>query len=471
MQIQIINFIEAQRNKLWVLPLAVIALFVCVGFTALRLDEWYYQNHNNHWPMWLFQGDVIAAQAIITTIATASASIVSLVISMTMVVFSIASSQYGPMMLRNFVIDIKIQMIVGGLIGLFTYCLMTLRVMNHTENNLYVPEMTITIGMLISVLGLLALIYILHHVASSLRIETLVSNICIELKQTLTRRFPEKSGASNQAFNAEPLATVECPFTQEVNTSGDNAHCYPWQVMSQASGYIQTIDEEGLLAFCEANGWQASCWVRAGHFVVKGQLLFTIQPLSTSSYDSSQSQSQDLIHSFVRHITIGTYRSPAHDPEFAIDQLVEIAILALSPGVNRTYTAIMCIDQLVEALCWVVNQRVFPSRVRVNASGKPVLWLYPLHFSHLLEAAFNKIRQNAYNNEAIAIHLLKALNTLACQCTLPHQMMAIRSQADALAEKINQVHHFAQHDFNAFEGAYKQLIERCTSLSQISKRS
>ncbi len=457
------NLIETQRNRLWVLPLIIVVFFILLALVTLGIDDWQYESETFSWPVWLFKGDVTAAQTIVTSVATATASIMSLVISMTMIVFSIASSQYGPMLLRNFIVDVRLQLMFGGFVGTFAYCLLTLSVMNYAKNEVYAPELSVAVVMGLSLLGLFGLLYILHHVATSLRVETLVGNVCAELKSTLKRRFPEKPPEGECSTNVSPpedLDSANFVMVAKQQNNAQEAHTTPWFIASESSGYIQTIDDEAILALAEQLGVQVRCWVRAGHFVITGQTLFSLTAIDITP-DIPKNDASDAVphlrQGLLDTITIGQCRTPADDPEFAIDQLVEIALVALSPGVNRTYTAIMCVDQLTEALAWVVRRRYIPGSARCGKDGTTYVWLHPLEFSSLLEAAFNKIRQNSHMNEAMTIHLLHVFNLLASQTDDANYKAAISAQAIALMAEVDRMA-MAGFDKEHLDDSYKSLM-------------
>jgi uncharacterized membrane protein len=429
------NWIEHQRNRLWVLPLIVVIGFILTSEITIRLDDWQYENQAFTWPHWIFQGDVTAAQSILTSIAAATASIVSLVISMAMVVFSIASSQYGPMLLRNFIIDLRLQIGFGGFVGTFAYCLLVLRVLNYTENNVYVPTLSLSLAIALSISSLFALIYVVHHVANNLRVETLVKGVCRQLKETLKRRYPNFYQDDVSIEKSTCPQALDNPYT--ISTNSD-VSSWPWIVVSDKSGYVQTIDQNSLLDMCQTFGFLMHVFIRPGHHVIDGQALISFMPcdsITRANNHNSFSNINDLRKSLLSAIEIGEHRNPVDDPEYAIDQLVEVALVALSPGINRTYTAIMCIDQLIDAMAWL-GKRHIPNNCMYFPNGQPAMWLHEVQFSNLFDAAIDKIRQNAKNNEAVTIHLLQAFGKLIHQLPNKAHHNVVKKHAQALMESV-----------------------------------
>ena len=134
-----------------------------------------------------------------------------------------------------------------------------------------------------------------------------------------------------------------------------------------------------------------------------------------------------------RAVRIGTHRTLAQDLEFGIAQLVEIALRALSPAINDTFTGLTCVDWLGDGL------RAFALRgegagVWLGPTGQIRLVGQPIRFKRLIRAAFNQIRQAAMGNPAISIRLLYTFTRLAEHITEPSFRDALREQVEAVWE-------------------------------------
>jgi uncharacterized membrane protein len=143
---------------------------------------------------------------------------------------------------------------------------------------------------------------------------------------------------------------------------------------------------------------------RPGHFVI---------PTSEIAQVAGSSEIDDRLGERIRdHVILGPKRTATQDVEFSISLLVEIAARALSPGVNDFYTALACVDHLTASL-GLALERGLPSNLRHDELGRLRLELHPLTFQNLADAAFDPIRQDAYDNVAVSIRLLESLTMLA----------------------------------------------------------
>jgi len=207
-----------------------------------------------------------------------------------------------------------------------------------------------------------------------------------ELSETIDRLWPENLGYEKP----KTADTDECP---DLNEGGR-------PISAQASGYVDAIDDEGLLRLARERDLVIRLARRPGHFVVLGNPLALVWPIERSDDETS-----DLINGM---FTLTSHRTPFQDVEFAIDQLVEIAVRALSPGINDPFTAMACIDRLCEALCQLCQRRI-PSSHRYDQDKRLRIIAKPVSFESVMDAAFNQIRQYGRGNPAVLIRLLESL--------------------------------------------------------------
>ena len=169
-----------------------------------------------------------------------------------------------------------------------------------------------------------------------------------------------------------------------------------------SSGYLQFVQHETLIALAAEKGAVIRLLHRPGHFVVQGHPLATVWPPGAAEAVSRALRAA--------HIT-GSNRTLAQDLAFAVDQLVEIAIRALSPAVNDTFTALTCIDWLGESLCKVTT-RWRPLRVHRDSHGFVRVITAHVSYARLIERAFEKIRQAGRGMPAVLIRQLEALSKI-----------------------------------------------------------
>ncbi|MEP7329798.1 MAG: DUF2254 family protein, partial [Betaproteobacteria bacterium] len=129
---------------------------------------------------------------------------------------------------------------------------------------------------------------------------------------------------------------------------------------------------------------------------------------------------------------LGHQRTATQDIEFAIHQLVEIAVRALSPGINDPFTAITCVDRLGSAVRRLA-QRKMPSSVQhFDEQGQLRVIAPAITFPAIVDAAFNQIRQNARSSAAVSVRLLETIAVIAEVVHRPEDRAALLRHADMI---------------------------------------
>jgi uncharacterized membrane protein len=262
----------------------------------------------------------------------------------------------------------------------------------------------------LALLSVGALIYYLHHVAASMQVSEISLNVTRDLETAIDRLYPEDAGREPEP---PPPAVPEPPADGVA-------------VAARSSGYVQTIDLDSAFALAEKH--RTPVWLRAnpGDFVSEGATLAVVP----SGLQKAEAFADALRESYV----IGSDRTPWQDAEFAIQQLVEIGLHALSPGINEPFTAITCIDRLGQALSRLVIRRM-PAAVRINDEQQIRLVAEPRSFPSLLAAAFDPIAIYAGTNPAIYQRLLEALEHLGQIACRPADRAAIREHARSIRDR------------------------------------
>ncbi|MGA9261847.1 MAG: DUF2254 family protein [Desulfobacterales bacterium] len=178
------------------------------------------------------------------------------------------------------------------------------------------------------------------------------------------------------------------------------------QVKADRSGYLQAIDYDALIRIAVEENLLIHLGYRPGNFITRGSVLVTVWP--GKRVDEGLSEKINTI------FILGPERTLEQDVEFAISQLVEIAVRALSPGINDPITANTCIDWLGVSLSQLANRKM-PSAHRFDQEGRLRVICKPFEFGGMVDAAFNMIRQNSQSVAAVSIHLLEIIATVAAQ--------------------------------------------------------
>ncbi len=407
MKVTLLKYWGRISGSFWFVPLLMASGAIGLAYATLALDR----TVTDRWlraQSWVYTGGAEGATAMLGTIASSMITIAGVVFSMTLVALSLASSQLGPRLLRTFMTDKTNQVVLGTFVATFLYSLMVLRAIRRADEGIFVPHLSVAFGVLLAVASLGVLVYFIHHVAVSIQADNVVARIGAELTEGIDRLFPEGIGESShrQADVPEAFARDGCP----IGAADD--------------GYVQLIDGDALLALAVDEDLILRVERRPGHFVVKGSPVALAWPAKRVD----ERTKTRINAAFV----LGSQRTPVQDIEFAVNQLVEIAVRALSPGVNDPFTAVACVDRLGAALSRL-GQREMPSPHRYDEEHKLRVVTPATAFSDVADAAFDQVRQYANSSAAVTIRLLETIAVVADFAPRSEDRAALRRHAEMIS--------------------------------------
>ena len=396
---------EALRTNLWLVPgIEVIAAILLYAATH-ALDKAAHTGSITL-PSWMNFGSADAARQILTALAAAVITVVGVVFSITIVTLTLASTQFGPRMLRNFIRDRGTQFTLGTFVATFVYAtLVLISIGPGNGSSAFVPHLSITISVGLVTLSMAVLIYFIHHIATSIQLPHVIASIA----RDLARAVDAESSDDRNTLEAGPSVPE---LLRRMTDSGGT-------VPAPSSGYLQFVRHETLIGLAAEKGAVIRLMLRPGHFVVRGDPMAVVWPP-----DAAESVSRALR---TAHIT-GPNRTLAQDLSFAVDQLVEIAIRALSPAVNDTFTALTCIDWLGASMCRI-TMRWKPVRVHRDGHGYVRVITAHVSYNRLIERAYEKIRQAGRGMPAVLIRQLEALAKIVEHATTQQQRDLLLEQA------------------------------------------
>jgi uncharacterized membrane protein len=442
---------EFFKSSFWFLPALMICAAMVLSFAMVTLDRNLGIKESLRFYGFMLSVSPEGARSVLSTIAGSMMTVAGVTFSITIVVLNLASSQFGPRLLRNFIQDRGIQFVLGTFVASFIYCLLVLRSVESVGQDIFVPSFSVTVAVVLAFLNVGVLIYFIHHIATSIQADKVISGVSNELQRNFRRIFTEE-------LEQKPTnITTSMAALQKENT----AHFHRHVIFACANGYLQAIDLDRLMQLAQKNDFILYIQLKPGQFVVAGSVLTIV----SSEKKSVEDCDQVIRESFI----VGGQRTPQQDVEYSVHQLVEIAIRALSPGINDPYTALDCIDQLGSALCFLGNKK-FPIENLFDDNGKLRLVIKPFTYSGMLNASFDQIRQYGSSSVAVTIRLLEIMTTITVQTYRCTQRLAIYRQANMIlctAEEVLQAKEDKQdvlerydkllstlNEFNDQEGSY-----------------
>ncbi|WP_218310643.1 DUF2254 domain-containing protein [Alteromonas antoniana] len=328
------------------------------------------------------------AMQLLSTLATAIITATSIAFSMTLVALTLASSQFGPRLIRTFMNDRGTQVVLGTLVSTFLFCMISLHHISSIQENQDAISLLCAVSVVLGVIDVVVIIYFIHHVSTSIQADHVIKRCFEELCRDISALLPKpESPASLRAISSELITGAE---EQTV-------------IKATREGYIQNINYDVLTTVRTDIVAGIEVLGRSGDHVFPDAEVVIVHshcPLP----DSVQKQ-------FEQYIIIGNSRTPIQDPEFAVGQLVEIALRALSPGINDPFTAITCLDRLTSA-CILMSRREFPHECVINESTSKWLKRRTFTFEGVVDKSFDQIRQAGKKHVAIGLHILLCLDVL-----------------------------------------------------------
>ena len=405
----ILKVYDAVKTSFWFTPCLILSLTI-LGCISLLLIDLYAGLNSLSWLNFLYHADASITRDLLTTVAASVMTVVSITFSITIVALTNASSQFGPRLIRNFMEDSSTQVVLGAFISLFVYCLILVRTTDDFAGGNFLPGLTIAGAIAMTLFGILLLIYFIHHVSLNLQSDSVIDNVYKELQDSINQIFKQQKEEEDTCSSANKNQSKDS--TQTKNNRKQ------FKFKSHSCGYIQAINYANLTDLMNKLNGHLDISVNPGDFVVNRMIVMT------SDIENFSAEDEQRLHEC---FTLGPKRTPIQDPEFAVHQLVEIALRALSPGINDPYSAIACIDKLTAAIC-DLTQKNFPEGITYNENGIERITYKTTSFENLANIAFDQIRQYSQSCLAVRLRQLEGLIRIAEQANHATHWSFVRHQ-------------------------------------------
>ncbi len=405
MRTRLLYYWDSLQTSYWFVPTLLNLLAAIIAVAMISFDHQIQDAARSTEVWWIYGGGPEGARAVMSTIAGSMITVAGVVFSITIVALSLASGQFGPRLLRNFIRDRSNQFVLGTFTGTFIYCLLVLRTILGDDESRFVPGAAVALGIVLALLSLCVLIYFIHHVAVSIQAHQIMAAVSREMHETIDRLWPDALTDEMRDGNEATDSGLPQDFER---TAG--------QILANASGYVAAIDVNRLVQLATEHDFVLRLLVRPGQFVLAGSPVAQISPELAADESLRRHVNEALL--------LEAQRTPYQDIEFTVDQMVEVGARALSRGINDPFTAILCIDWLAEALGELASRSI-PSPCRYDGHGKLRVVTRAVTFVNVADAAFNQIRQFGSTTPAVMIHLLEAFAQLAYVVRRPDDQAAI----------------------------------------------
>jgi uncharacterized membrane protein len=392
---------------------------------------------------WLSVGNIDDARAILQAILGAVSTVLALIFSVTLLVFSMAVSQFGPRLMPYFLRERTMQVALGLFLATFLQTLAAFVVTGRRGETVFVPQLTLLTSVVLVFLSFCYLVFYNHRIALAIQTNNLLARIVENLNGAIGELSEQRvvDGSAFRAPRPEQQASVDAVRQRCMAEGG--------AIKAITSGYFQKLDRKRIVRAAEKRAAIVCFAFRQGEYVLEGETLACVIPAACVNE----------LATTIHHATkIGQHRTLEQDVEFAFAQLSEVAIRALSPAVNDTYTGLSSIDWLGDALRMLAALPAPDGAWHANL-GAIRLVMPPLPFARIVRVAFDLIRQAGADNPAVIMRLLQTCSRLALQLHDSEQRRAIRDQVEAAYEAVARMPD-VHLERNTIEEAYHLACDR-----------
>jgi uncharacterized membrane protein len=389
------------RGALWVLPTASVLCSLAAGATLAAVEV-----GEGSWlePL-LFQGTAADARDLLIVVSATMITVTGLVFTLTVVALQIASTQFSPRLLRNFLRDRGNQVVLAIFVSTFAYATAGLHTVGARAGGQgeFVPRLAVSGSLFLALLSLAALVYFIHHIARSIQIDTIMAGVERETLAVIDDIYPDRfqdAGAEERAPDPPARAVA---------------------VAARRSGYLQAVDLDGLLAVALEHGLVLRLAAAVGDHVIAGTPLAWAWPAAA---DGRRPDPERLVDPLDRAAEIGLERTMLQDVSFGIRQLADIADKALSPAINDPYTGVQSLQHLSVIVHTLAGRRLGDHLGR-DAAGAVRTAVPFASFADYLRLATAQIRRNGAKEPGVARALLRLLGAAGERVADPERRAAV----------------------------------------------
>lgn len=398
------------RDSLWFLPSVWVLGSGALAFVLIAVDN-ATPDFASDYPL-IFGGGAEGARGLLSSIASSMITVAGVTFSITLVALQLASSQFSPRVLRNFMSDRATQVVLGSFLGTFTYAILVLRSIRTeaVDTETFVPSLSVSVGVVLALIALGMLVYFIHHMATQIQISTIIATIADETTELIRAEWRDEETDPDSHHDSVPERPARV-------------------ITARRSGNLQLVDHEGLGKVAAELDIAVRLEVRPGEWVQDGAALFSVWPAETVD-DALADRLSD-------HLTVGDQRSLEQDVAFGIRQLVDVALRAISPGINDPTSAADCIQRVGQVLV-AAGMRDQPERCVHDDDGSLRVLVPHRDFDELTELAFDQMRQYGHGNADVLVTMLDTLYVVASALP-PARRVPLQRQATLIGKGIEAI--------------------------------
>jgi len=375
---------ERLRASLFFVPMVAVVVAVLAGFVTLAVDR--HLDDQTQLPLGL-TSTVASARTVLSTIAGATISFAGIAFSVSLLIIQLASSQYSPRVVHTLFRDPFNKRVMALVVGTFTYCVIVLRSVRsplEDDGRAVIPNLSVAVAVLLGIVTILAIVAFINHSAHAMDVSEILERVRREAIGSVRREWAPVDPDRRDTGAAPAL-------------SGPR-----WVARFDRSGWVQQIDRDALL-HCTPAGSMLLLDTFPGRYAIEGTPLCILSP--------PPADPDDIGRRLRAAITVGITRTTQQDVSYGLRQLADVALKALSPGINDPTTAQDAIFHTTAVLAELL-QRDPPPRLQHGPEGQRLVVAQQPTHADLVALAFNETRRAAAAQPTVCVYLLEALHLL-----------------------------------------------------------
>jgi len=360
-------------------PMLIAVAFLLLSWGMLEIDFSDWGKELKAGLSWLSLKDASTARSIISTIAGAIISLTVFSFSMVMIVLNQAASQMSNRVLSSMIENRFQQTVLGFYIGTIVYALFLLSTIRDITSGIYVPALSVYLLILLTVIDIFLFIYFLDYVTQTVKYETVINRVKKQTLHTMQKKFEE--------FKEEKMEWNDLPYLE---------------IKAEESNYFQSFNEKKLLEIAAKENLHIAFLFKQGTFLVKGTGF--IRVYRRNSVD------KQCLNEIASLTDFFSGQPIAINADYGFMQLAEIAIKALSPGINDPGTAVIAINSLSDTFCHMLYRNLPP--LRMDKENIARIYIPCSSFKDLFEKCLYPIWNYGKNDQYIQYELLHTIEQL-----------------------------------------------------------
>ncbi len=416
-------------RSLFYVPMLFVVAAVVVAEIALEID-----GQVDNIPDRL-TATVDSARQVLTVIAGATLTFAGIAFSVSLLLISLASSQFSPRIAHGLFRDPFNKRVMGIVVGTFTYCLIVLRSVRgplEQSGDPIVPSVSILLAVVLGLVSILSIVAFISHSAHSMDISQILHRATDEALENV-RDFDR--GSEDTSVHAAG-ATIDMPPDDGFSIDFDK------------HGWIQQIDYNALLKSLDPGAMMRLDTV-PGRYAIAGTVLCVIWPIPADE-DAARVAARSAV-------VVGATRTMQQDITYGVRLLADVALKALSPGINDPTTAQDALFHLGTVVREVLNS-ISLDRLRIDDERRQLILAQSPSPADVIGLAFDEVRIASAGAPTVQIYLLEIIELLinSLDDTDHHDaIVSLRQQADLTLE-ISQLADLPKADLERVRTAYNR---------------